>query len=139
MKLRKNPNGYLKTNISICGKLKTVFIHRVVAELFIPNPNNLPIVNHIDGNKENNIVTNLEWCTYKYNSNHAKKLGLLYYSQGTQCVQSKLTKEDVLYIRNICAPNQKLEQGIITKISKQFNVSRPTIRNVIDYITYKNI
>lgn len=70
LKLRKNHNGYLGTNISIDGKLKTVFAHRLVAETFIPNPDNLPCVNHKDENKTNNCVDNLEWCTYKYNSNY---------------------------------------------------------------------
>jgi len=52
-------------------------LHRAVAETFIPNPNNLPCVNHIDGVKANNLDTNLEWCTYKENSMHAVRIGLI--------------------------------------------------------------
>lgn len=52
-------------------------IHRLVAEYFIPNPNNYPIVNHKDGNKENADVSNLEWCTHKQNSIHAIQTGLV--------------------------------------------------------------
>ena len=77
LKLTKSHNGYLKTNLSKKGKLKTVFIHRLVAEAFIPNPNNLPQVNHKDGNKENNNVFNLEFCTEKHNSLHAVRAGLI--------------------------------------------------------------
>lgn len=59
LKLRKSHNGYFKTNISIGGKIETIFIHRLVAEAFIPNPHNLPQVNHKDECKTNNCVDNL--------------------------------------------------------------------------------
>lgn len=58
------------------GKTKCVRVHRLVAETFIPNPYNLPQINHIDGNKENNHVSNLEWITPAKNTEHAWKTGL---------------------------------------------------------------
>lgn len=73
----ENTRGYLKVRIYEHSKYKQKTVHRLVAETFIPNPKNLPCVNHIDGNKHNNMVENLEWCTYKYNSIHAMKNGLL--------------------------------------------------------------
>lgn len=58
------------------GSQKVVQVHRLVAETFIPNPNNLPQVNHIDGNKQNNNIDNLEWCSVRDNLLHAFKTGL---------------------------------------------------------------
>lgn len=55
------------------NKFKTYQIHRLVAEAFIPNPNNYPIINHKDFNRANNCVDNLEWCTYSYNRLYRKE------------------------------------------------------------------
>lgn len=66
-KLRKD--GYLNYTLSHQGKTKTFFAHRLVAIAFIPNPNNLPCINHKDQNPLNNNVDNLEWCDYSYNNN----------------------------------------------------------------------
>lgn len=74
-------NIRLKTRIDKCGyelisltnahkKLKNLFIHRLVGYYFIPNPSGLPQINHIDGNKLNNQINNLEWCDNKHNNHH---------------------------------------------------------------------
>ena len=63
-------DGYARVILSKNGKLKSHKIHRLVAETFIPNPDNLPQINHKDEHKLNNCVDNLEWCTAKYNINY---------------------------------------------------------------------
>lgn len=69
-------NGYLRASLSKNKEKKKVLIHRLVAETFIPNPENKPEVNHIDGNKKNNNASNLEWCTRCENVKHAWETGL---------------------------------------------------------------
>lgn len=77
LKDHNNGNGYRYVTISINAKQCNKYIHRLVAEAFIPNPNKYNLVNHLDGNKANNRVENLEWCTYKQNSQHAYQNNLM--------------------------------------------------------------
>jgi len=72
-----NRKGYLMVKISINANSRYMTVHRLVAIAFIPNPNNHPQVNHIDGVKTNNFVNNLEWCTNEYNMQHAIENGLM--------------------------------------------------------------
>ena len=76
LKTRITRHGYEQVSLRLNNKNKLVYIHRLVAETFIPNPENKPQVNHIDGNKQNNHVSNLEWCTSRENQLHAYKMGL---------------------------------------------------------------
>jgi len=71
-----NDRGYLGVNLWNGTKSIKKYIHRLVALAFIPNPENLPDVNHKDGDKSNNTLDNLEWCTNQENMNHAWKTGL---------------------------------------------------------------
>ena len=68
--------GYVTVSIRSSSKMYTKLVHRLVAGAFIPNPENKPTVNHIDGNKSNNDLSNLEWATHKENINHAISTGL---------------------------------------------------------------
>ncbi len=67
---RVNNAGYARVGLRINGKTKELLVHRLVAECFIDNPLEKPLVNHIDLNKMNNTVDNLEWCTHVENVNH---------------------------------------------------------------------
>lgn len=78
---------------------KNYLVHRLVATKYIPNPDNKPQVNHIDGNKENNHVSNLEWVTPQENKTHAKNHKLV--AVGEKINHSKLTEEDVRFIRQM--------------------------------------
>lgn len=71
LKTCKGKVGYIVTDLNKNNKRKTKYIHRLVAEAFIPNPENKPCVNHKDGNKLNNKISNLEWVTYSENNKHA--------------------------------------------------------------------
>ena len=83
MKTHLAKHGYLMITLSDNGKRKTYLLHRLVALTFIPNPKGYPQVNHKDENKLNNDVSNLEFCTAKYNSNY-----------GTRTIRSSLTRID---------------------------------------------
>lgn len=71
-----NTSGYLHVRLQIDGTHSSISVHRLVALTYMANPNNLPEVNHIDGNKLNNCIENLEWCSSSNNQRHAYKLGL---------------------------------------------------------------
>ena len=82
-------NGYLACNLCKNGVEKTHNVHRLVAIAFIPNPDKKPQVNHIDGNKENNDISNLEWCTASENQKHASETGLKRALRGSECPSFK--------------------------------------------------
>ena len=74
LKPRNVGYGYLQVSLYKNGKMKQKFIHRLVAEAFIPNPESLPQINHIDEVKTNNELSNLEWCTREYNNNYGTRI-----------------------------------------------------------------
>lgn len=79
--------SYKAVTIKINGKYRIQSVHRLVAEAFIPNPNNLPFVNHKDENPSNNKVDNLEWCDAKYNNSYGNR--------GIKCGLSQRNRKDV--------------------------------------------
>lgn len=88
--------GYVSAGLSLNGKEKRFLIHRLVAEAFIPNPDNYPVVNHKDENTQNNRADNLEWCTQKHNINYGTRnqriakvfsIGIIQYSKDLKKVK----------------------------------------------------
>lgn len=124
LKPQKNGKGYYRVGI---GK-NLMFVHRLVAEKYVPNPDNKPQVNHIDGNKLNNSADNLEWVTNQENRNHALENGL--HLCGDKCPWAKLTKEQVEFIRN----HKELDSK---ELAILFNVSDSHIREIRRYESWK--
>ena len=126
--------GYYMISVSKNNKSKSYRVHRLLAETFIPKNNEFQIfVNHIDGNKLNNCLENLEWCTHLENMQHAFKNGLANNSNEKNGM-SKLTSKDVAIIKTM------LKNGISQyKIAKKFNVSRSAILKIKLGKTWSNI
>lgn len=111
--------------------------HRVLMETFVPNPENKPFINHIDGNKLNNSLSNLEWCTHRENCDHALRTGLYDSLCGENSYKAKLTEEDVLYIRKNLVRNKR--ELSFTAMGRKFGVSPSTISNAYFGKTWKHI
>lgn len=101
--------------VNLCTKDKNVFkrIHRLVAEAFVNNPDNLPEVNHIDGNKHNNCAENLEWCSRLYNVRHSLETGLRSSQKGTNRAPKQVR----------CIETGQVFKTV-TECAKAFNISR---------------
>lgn len=132
MKTRYDRQGYevlvLHSNSGPVNKS----VHRLVATCFIDNPLNLPQVNHKDGNKSNNTVSNLEWVNASSNNKHAFDLGLR--KSGEKHHKAKLTEADVKDIR------QLLIQGVPQRaIAKYFPVGRTTIAKIASNQIWKQL
>jgi hypothetical protein len=118
LKQTKMNNGYF--TVSFNGK--HLFVHRLVCETFISNKENKTHINHIDLNKENNNLYNLEWCSHLENIEHAKI---------NDAYSRKLKREDVFYIRN--------SKESVDFLSNKFNVSKTNIRFIINKKIWNHI
>lgn len=85
--------GYYQIGLRKKGKRKFFQVHRLVAEAFVPNPNNFPVVNHKDENKLNNYFENLEWCTVSYNNTYGSRIKNVVNKTGKKVLQYNMQKE----------------------------------------------
>lgn len=139
LKPRKGREGYLYVELCHLGKATTKYVHRLVAEAFLPNEGNLPCVNHKDECSTNNFVENLEWCTHAYNVNYGTSRNRCRLAHLTSGWAKRVKQYDVLgrFIRefesvseaarsigrtpagisNCCLGNRKIAYGYIWKYS----------------------
>jgi hypothetical protein len=137
MKPAKDGCGYLRTVMD----RQTVKVHRVVAQTWLPNPDNKPQVNHKDGCKTNNQVTNLEWVTFRENIDHLMKLGIQARNHGEKSGTHIIKEADVRAIRahkslHPDAPNLALARELASKYPQ---IKMDSIRDVLKRKTWKHI
>lgn len=134
-----NKNGYEQLCVSLGSrdKKKVFKIHKAIAETFIPNPEGKPEVNHEDGNKLNNCVSNLTWVTESENVQHAYDHGLANALCGTENPCAKLTKEDVCYIREHYTPYDSVYGA--RALGRKFGVNKNVIRDIANNKSYVNV
>lgn len=127
--------GYERIVISRDDKILCRNVHRLVAMAFIPNPLNKPCINHIDGVKGNNVVENLEWCTYKENNIHAIANGFVKNpARGERIGRAKLKEQDVRDIKLF------LSKGIKrTDIARVYPVGRTSIDAIANGLKWRHV
>ena len=122
---------YCRVSLWDGSKQTDYLVHRLVAVAFLPNPENKPQVNHIDGNKQNNRIENLEWNTSSENHIHARSV--LGHHIGSKNGRSKFSPEQIMTIREL----GKTESG--AEIARRLNVHKTTICRILANTTYHEV
>lgn len=135
MKFDINNCGYERVELRVNHKPKKFFVHRLVAQMFIDNPNNLKVINHKDGNKLNNNVENLEWTTQSRNVLHAYETGLAYHHKGEDMYSSKLKETDVYRIFEL----RDKEKWTFQRIADKMNVTLSCVHSIYKRRTWKHL
>lgn len=107
------PHGYAHVNLARNGKYKSVKVHRLVAESFIPNPNNYSEINHKNEIKDDNRVSNLEWCSRKYNCNYGNRASKFIQSKSKEIVQLTLEGDYISKYKSIKEASEVLHNSSI--------------------------
>lgn len=133
-----NQKGYQYVVLTDINKVRKSFkVHTLVARAFLPNSKGKRVVHHRDSNRANNRVENLEWVTHRENTAYAVQNGSYDKPIGCDNQHSKLTADDVRYIRAHYIPYHRKFGA--NALARKFNVSHGTIINVVNYVTYKDI
>jgi len=133
---KNKQNGYLDISIWKENKAKRLTLHRLVADAFIPNPLNLPQVNHINSNRIDNSVPNLEWCTNSWNLEHSYRFGNRISVKGEKHFKQIIIENQVLAIRRLHRMNPKFSRKAI---AEKLNVNPMTISCIIYNKTWKHL
>lgn len=134
MRANLDGRGYPKVMLQNPARKMTRRVHRLVAEAFIPNPSGLATVNHIDGDKTNNAVSNLEWASYGANNAHAVASGLFVPLRGEQCGKTVLDAEKVIEIRRLLASGRTQRS-----LAEEYGVHKGTISGVASRRSWAHI
>lgn len=115
-------DGYPVVCLSVNNKKRNRKVSRLLAETFIENPNNYPVVNHKDGIKTNNIIDNLEWCSISYNTKHAYDKDLN--KSSIHCTATNIETKEIFYFDSFteCAKYLNVCHSIITTYEKRGNL-----------------
>lgn len=128
--------GYKALRLSDhAGNKKHYTVHRLVALTFIPNPENKFCVNHKDGNKLNNRVENLEWCSVSENFKHAHKMGLMNPVKGSRHAHAKVNEDDIKEIREMAASGRIT----LTGIAEIYGLEASVVSRIVNRRTWKHV
>ena len=139
-KQHKHQNGYMTIATYIggrFGKSLCIKVHRMVGEIFCDNPNNHPIIHHIDNNKINNNSSNLRWVSYSENSQMAHADGLITIHRGEDSKSSKLTEKTIRLAKKMVIPYSR-EFGV-RSIAKTLGVDHGTLSNALSGKTWSHL
>lgn len=130
-----NSHGYRVVQMKKDGIRKMVGLHVLVAKAFIPNPENLPQINHLNAVRSDNRVENLEWSTQKQNVHHTFKLGRNKTTKGEQRANSKLKEADIVEMRNL----YKTGKHSYRSLAEKYNVSFSHVDDIVNFKRWKHV